>query len=149
MAELMRITVGDLLDEVALKLPENEALVDIPKEVRFSYKEFLAMVNKTAKGFLKLGLKPGDHLALWGPNRWEWIVTQFAVAKIGVVLVSVDINYQIQQLEYLLKQSDSKVLVMTQGLKGSEYVEMIQLLCPEVNQTLLIVLLSQNLDILF
>jgi len=135
MAELMRITVGDLLDEVALKLPENEALVDIPKEVRFSYKEFLAMVNKTAKGFLKLGLKPGDHLALWGPNRWEWIVTQFAVAKIGVVLVSVDINYQIQQLEYLLKQSDSKVLVMTQGLKGSEYVEMIQLLCPEINDS--------------
>jgi len=96
--ELLRITMGDLLDEVASKFPEKEALTDIPRGMRYSYKEFLAMVNQMAKGFLKLGLKPGEHLALWGPNRWEWIITQFAVAKIGVVLVSVDIKSQIPRL---------------------------------------------------
>src|SRR4030043_1250139 len=129
----LKITIGELLEEVASRFPENEALVDISKNVRLTYKEFLNRVNQLAKGFLKLGLKKGDHLALWSPNRWEWIVTQFAMAKIGVVLISVDINYQLRELEYLLRQSDSKSLVMAEGLKGSEYVEIIRQLCPETS----------------
>src|SRR4030042_144874 len=133
--DLVRKTVGDLLDEVALKFPDKEALVDLPQGKRFSYKELLATVNQTAKGFLKLGLKQGDHLALWSPNRWEWTVTQLALAKIGVVLVSIDINCKIDQLEYLLRQSDSRSLVMAEGIKGSEYIDMIRQLCPEVQET--------------
>jgi fatty-acyl-CoA synthase len=133
--DLVRKTVGDFFDEVALKFPEREALVDLPQKVRFSYKELLAMVNQTAKGFLKLGLKQGDHLALWSPNRWEWTITQLALAKIGVVLVSIDINCKIDQLEYLLRQSDSRSLVMAEGIKGSEYIDMIHQLCPEVQKT--------------
>lgn len=136
MIQLLRMTLGDLLDEMALKFPEKEALVDLPKGMRYSYKEFLAMVNRMAKGFLKLGLKAGEHLAIWSPNRWEWIITQFAMAKIGVVLVSVDINFQIRQLEYILRQSDSKALVMAEGLKGSEYIEMIHQLCPGVDDSI-------------
>jgi fatty-acyl-CoA synthase len=132
--DFVRKTVGDVLDEVATKFPEKEALVDLSQEKRFSYKEFLATVNQTAKGFLKLGLKQGDHLALWSPNRWEWTITQFALAKIGVVLVSIDINCKIDQLEYFLRQSDSKSLVMAEGMKGSEYMDMIRQLCPEVKQ---------------
>ena len=120
---------------MASRFPENEALVDIPKGKRFSYGEFLTMVNQLAKGFIKLGLQKGDHLAIWAPNRWEWIITQFAMAKIGVVFISVDIGYQLQQLEYLLQQSDSSSLVMAEGLKGSEYIEMIRQLCPEVNHS--------------
>jgi fatty-acyl-CoA synthase len=87
---LLKKTVGNLLDETALKFSENEALVDIPKGVRYSYREFLGAVNRLSKGLLRLGLKKGEHLALWGPNRWEWIITEFAAAKIGVVLISVD-----------------------------------------------------------
>ena len=128
----LKITIGELLEGVASRFTENEALVDVSKGVRLTYKEFLHRVNQLAKGFLKLGLKKGDHLALWAPNRWEWIVTQFAATKIGVVLISVDTNYQLQQLEYLLRQSDSKALVMTEGLKGSEYVEIIHQLLPEI-----------------
>src|SRR4030042_3622781 len=131
--DLLKTTIGDLLDEVASKFPEHEALVDISKGIRLIYKEFLNSVNSMAKGFLKLGLKKGEHIALWGPNRWEWIVTQFAMAKIGVVLISVDINYQLRELEYLLRQSDYKYLVMAEGLKGSEYVEIIRQLCPETS----------------
>jgi fatty-acyl-CoA synthase len=134
--ELLRITVGDLLDEVASKFPDNEALIDIPKGKRFSYKEFLKVVNQISKGFLTLGLKKGDHLALWGPNRWEWIITQFAMAKIGVVLISVDTNYQLRELEYLLRQSDSKSLVMTEGLKRSEYLSIIHQLLPEIDDAI-------------
>jgi fatty-acyl-CoA synthase len=132
--DLVRKTVGDLLDEVALKFPEKEALVDLSQGKRFSYKELLATVNQAAKGFLQLGLKQGDHLALWSPNRWEWTMTQFALAKIGVVLISIDINCKIEQLEYFLRQSDSRSLVMAEGMKGSEYIDMIRQLCPEVKE---------------
>jgi len=134
--DLVKKTVGDLLDEVASKFPEKEALVDLSRGVRFSYKELLAAVDQTAKGFLKLGLKQGDHLALWSPNRWEWTMTQLALAKIGVVLVSIDINSKIEQLEYFLRQSDSKSLVMAEGMKGSEYIDMIRQLCPEVKEAI-------------
>ena len=133
---LVRKTVGGLLDEVALKFPEKEALVDLSQGVRYSYKELLAMVNQTAKGFLKLGLKQGDHLALWSPNRWEWTMTQLALAKIGVVLISVDTSCKVEQLEYLLRQSDSRSLVMAEGMKGSEYIDMIHQLCPEVKEAI-------------
>ena len=133
---LLKKTVGNLLDETALKFFENEALVDISKGVRYSYREFLDAVNRMSKGLLRLGLKKGEHLALWGPNRWEWIITQFATAKIGVVLISVDTNYQLEQLEYLLKQSDSRSLVMTEGLKRSEYIEIVSKLFPEIQDSI-------------
>jgi len=135
MTELLRITVGDLLDRVAFQFPENEAVVDLPKGKRYSYKEFQKAVDQVAKGLLKLGLKKDDHLALWAPNLSEWIMTEFAIAKIGGVWVSIDTSAQLQQLEYVLKQSDSKYLIMAEGLKGSEYLEMIQQLCPEIKDS--------------
>ena len=92
---------------------------------------FEGLTNQLAKGFFKLGLERGERLALWSPNRPEWIITQFALAKIGVVLVSVDTNAQPQQLEYTLKQSDSRSLVMAEGIKGSEYIDMVRRLFPE------------------
>lgn len=124
--DLLKTTIGELLEKVVSRFPKNEALVDISKGVRLTYKEFLNFVNQLAKGFIKLGIKKGDHLALWSPNRWEWIVTEFAIAKVGAVLVSVDTNAQRQQLEYLLTQSDSKALIMAEGLKASEYLEIIR-----------------------
>ncbi len=119
---LLRVTMGDLLDDVASKFSQKDALVDLSKGVRLTYGEFLSCVNQLAKGFIKLGLKKRDHLALWAPNRWEWIVTEFAATKIGVVLISVDTLHQREQLEYLLRHSDAKALVMAEGLKGDEYV---------------------------
>src|SRR4030042_2592072 len=135
MTELLKITLGDLLDEVASKFPENEALIDVPKGKRYSYRELLRVVNQLAKGFLRLGIKKGEHLALWAPNRSEWIITEFAIAKIGGILISIDTNCQPQQLEYFLKQSDSRSLVMTEGLTGSEYIELIQKICPEIKDS--------------
>ncbi len=137
--DFVKTTLGDLLDGVASKFPQNEAIVDVSKGRRLTYREFLNDVNQLAKGFLKLGLKKGDHLALWSPNRWEWIVTEFATAKIGAVLVSVDTNAQRQQLEYLLTQSDSQALVMAKGLKGNESLEIVQQLpqLPELKHLIL------------
>jgi len=140
----LKITIGELLEGVASRFSENEALVDVLKGMRLTYKEFLNRVNQLAKGFLKLGLKKGDHLALWAPNRWEWIVTEFAIAKIGAVLVSVDTNAQRQQLEYLLTQSDSKALIMAEGLKGSEYLEMVRQL-PDLRELKHLVLMADQI----
>ena len=136
MTELLRITVGDLLDQVAFRFPENEVLIDISKGRRYSYGEFLTVVNQMAKGLLKIGVNQGEHIALWAPNLSEWIITEFAIAKVGAVLVSIDTNVQIQQLEYFLRQSDSKFLIMAEGLRRSEYLEMIHQLCPETSHTI-------------
>jgi fatty-acyl-CoA synthase len=134
--ELSRISVGNLLNEMATRYPENDALVDIPNRTRFSYGQFLEVTNQLAKGFLKLGLGKSEHLALWAPNSSKWIITQFALAKIGGILVSVDTNAQVQQLEYILKQSDSVSLVMAEGLRGSEYIDAIHQICPEVSDSI-------------
>ncbi len=137
--DLLRTTISDLLNDIASKFPENEALIDISKGLRLTYREFLTRVNQLAKGFLTLGIKKGDDLALWAPNQWEWIVTEFAIAKIGAVLVSVDTNAQHQQLEYVLRQSDSKALILAEGMKGSEYLEMVRQLhdLPELKHLIL------------
>jgi fatty-acyl-CoA synthase len=129
MADLLKITVGDLLDEKAALFPDNEVLIDIPQGKRFTYREFTGQVNQLAKGFIKFGLQKGEHLALWAPNVYQWIITQFAIAKIGVVLISVDMHYQMEQLNYLLRQSDSKCLVTVEGMKGSENLEIVKHLC--------------------
>ena len=133
--ESLRISLGHLLDEVATKHPGNEAMVDLFRRKRYSYEQFRSLTNRLAKGFLKLGLERGERLALWSPNRPEWIITQFALAKLGVVLVSVDTNAQPQQLEYTLKQSDSRSLVMAEGIKGSEYIDMVRRLFLEAGDS--------------
>ena len=129
MADLLKVTVGDLLDEKASLFPDNEVLIDIPQGKRFTYREFTGQVNQLAKGFITFGLQKGEHLALWAPNVYQWIITQFAIAKIGVVLISVDMNYRLEQLEYLLRQSDSRSLITAEGLKGAENVDMVEQLC--------------------
>ena len=133
--ESLRISLGNLLDEVATKHPGNEAMVDLLRRKRYSYEQFRSLANQLAKGLLKLGLEKGERLALWSPNRPEWVITQFALAKLGVVLVSVDPNAQPQQLEYTLKQSESRSLVMAEGIKGSEYIDMVRRLFPETSDS--------------
>ena len=94
MGTLLRTTIGDLFDEVASRFPDREALVDLPRGRRYSYQELLIIVNQLARGFLKLGIQKGEHLALWTPNLSESIITEFAAAKIGAVLMTLDTNAQ-------------------------------------------------------
>ena len=86
----------------------------------------MIIVNQLARGFLKLGIRKGEHLALWTPNLSESIITEFAAAKIGAVLMTLDTNAQPQQLGYLLRQSDSQTLIMSEGTNGTEHIEMIR-----------------------
>jgi len=135
MDELLNITLGDLLDEMAEKYPDHEAVVYTDRPFRKTYSELRDLCNQVAKGLMAIGIKRGDHVAIWATNYPEWILAQFATAKIGAVLVTVNTNYKIFELEYLLRQSDSSTLILTDGFKDSNYIEIINQLCPELKDS--------------
>ena len=127
---LVGITVGDLLEQVANTYPTQQAIKYIDRAYTRSWSEFDKEVDVIAKGFLAIGIKKGDHVAIWATNVPEWLLTLFACAKVGAILVTVNTNYKVFELEYLLRQSDAKVLVMTKGTKYGDYVEIVNELCP-------------------
>src|SRR5689334_9877751 len=94
MAQLLHATIGQLLDSVTTQYPDNEALVYHDRGLRYTYREFNAVCKQAAKGFMKLGLQRGEHMAVWATNYPEWVVTQFATGKMGAVLVTVNTNYR-------------------------------------------------------
>ncbi|WP_042223660.1 AMP-binding protein [Oceanobacillus manasiensis] len=129
---LISLTVGELLEKQVNEHPHQEAVVYPELNFRKSYKAFNEMVDETAKGFIALGIKKGDHVAIWADNKPEWLISQFATAKIGAVLVTVNTNYQAMELEYLLKQSDTKTLIMATSYKGTSYLDILEKVCPEL-----------------
>ena len=131
--ELIDKTIGQLLKDVANELPNNIGLEYNTREYSLTWKELDELTDKIAKGFMSLGVQKGDKVAIWATNIPEWFLTLYATAKIGAVLVTVNTNYKIFELEYLLSQSDTKVLVCMQGFKDSNYVEIIKELVPEIN----------------
>ncbi|WP_404467924.1 AMP-binding protein [Sutcliffiella horikoshii] len=132
MAELVHKTIGNLLDETVSRYPDKEAVVYVETGLRYSYKEFQQICNQVAKGLMNLGIKKGDHIAVWASNKPEWLITQYASAKIGAVLVTVNTSYQSKELEYLLRQSESTTLLLLDNFKGVSYLDMLQELCPEL-----------------
>ncbi|NPV73819.1 MAG: AMP-binding protein [Pelotomaculum sp.] len=128
-----KITIGELLDRIAAMYPDNDALVYPDRGLRYSYEQFRQVCDRFAKGLLKLGVEKGGHVAIWATNVPEWVIAQFGCPRIGAVLVTVNTNYKVFELEYLLKQSDSATLIMIEGTKTSSYIEMIYELCPELN----------------
>lgn len=132
MDELWSITVGDLLEKVAQTYPDRQAVKYIDRDYYRSWKDFNAEVDEVAKGFMALGVEKGDKVAIWATNVPEWLLTLFACCKIGAVLVTVNTAYKVFELEYLLRQSDTKVLVMTHGYKDANYIEIVNELCPDL-----------------
>lgn len=135
MEKLIEITVGSLLDDMARKYPDHDCALYTDRPFRKTYSEFNEICNKVAKSFLKMGIKKGDHVAIWATNVPEWLITLFASAKIGAVLVTVNTNYKVFELEYLLKQSDSNTLVLLDGFKDSNYIQIINELCPDLKNS--------------
>ena len=135
MEKLWSITVGNLLSEVAKKYPNDNAITYTDRDYKRTWKEFNEEVEKVAKNFLRIGVRKGDHVAIWATNTPEWLLTLFASAKIGAVLVTVNTNYKVFELEYLLRQSDTKVLVMNEGFKDADYIQIINELCPKLKDS--------------
>ncbi len=127
-------TIGDILDKTADKYPKKDALVYVDRGLRYSYAEFRDKCNQVAKGLIKLGIKKGDHVSVWAYNVPEWVLLQFATAKIGAVLVTVNTQYKSHELEYLLKQSDSTTIFLTEKFKDLDYVETLYKVVPELKK---------------
>jgi len=131
-SSLLGMTIGRCLDDVADSFPEVEALVSLQQGVRFTYRELNQVVDRAAKAFLALGIEKGDRVAIWSTNNYEWVVAQYATAKIGAVLVNINPAYRTHELEYALRESRSKVLILIESFRSSNYVEMLYEVCPEV-----------------
>src|SRR5437773_94592 len=111
--ELIETTIGDLLDSHADEIPQQEAVVYScysefggALDIRWSYSEFRERVNAVARGLMALGLQKGEHIAVWAANLPEWVLLEFAAAKAGLILVTVNPVYRATELEYVLKQGD-------------------------------------------
>ena len=132
MSQAIDVTMGKLLDQIAERFPDNDALVYHERGLRYSYREFNDVCRKVAKGLLKLGIRKGDNLSIWAYNVPEWVILQFASAKIGAILVTVNTSYKSAELEYILNQSDSSALFMVRSFKDTDYVATLNEVVPEL-----------------
>ncbi|MCY8465644.1 AMP-binding protein [Bacillus atrophaeus] len=135
MAELIDLTIGRLLEQTAKRHPDREAVVYPDRNLRYTYAQFNRLCRRTAKGLMKLGIKKGDHVAVWASNVPEWLTAQFAAAQIGAVLVTVNTNFQSAELDYLLKHSDASALILMDSYKGTSYTEILNGLIPELKES--------------
>ncbi|TYS11609.1 AMP-binding protein [Bacillus subtilis] len=132
MAELIHSTIGRLLEQTAETYPDQEAVVYPDRHIRYTYAQFDSLCRQTAKALMRMGIGKGDHVAIWASNIPEWLAVQFATAKIGAVLVTVNTNYQAHELDYLLKQSDAAALIVMESYRGTSYTDILNSLIPEL-----------------
>jgi len=130
---LLGVTIGDLFDLTVEKYPDHPALISRHQNIRLTYRELQDQVNQCAKGLMALGLRKGQRIGIWSPNRTEWCITQFATSKIGAILVNINPAYRLHELEYVLKQSGCSALVIAPQFKTSNYVELMYSLAPELS----------------
>lgn len=133
--EFIENTLGGVLDDLSKNNPNGWAVRYTDRNYFRTWKELNDEADLIARGMMSLGVKKGDHVAIWATNTPEWILTLFAAAKIGAVLVTVNTNFKIFELEYLLRQSDTKLLVMIGGFKNNDYVATVNDLLPELKTT--------------
>jgi fatty-acyl-CoA synthase len=129
---LIGATIGNYFDEAAERWAANDALVVRHQDVRWSYRQLRDQVDKTATGLLALGLKRGDRIGIWSPNNSEWLVTQLATAKAGLILVNINPSYRLAELDYALNKVACKALITHPAFKTSDYIGMLNELAPEL-----------------
>ena len=129
---LLAMTIGQAFDQTVARHPQGEALVVRHQQQRYTWAQLAEEVDLHARALLALGLQAGDRLGVWAPNGAEWFISQFASAKIGVILVNINPAYRLSELEYVLKQSACQWLVCAGAFKTSNYHAMLQELIPEL-----------------
>ena len=127
-------TMGDVLDRQAERFADRDALVNVETGQRYSYSEFRDEVDRVARGLMALGIQRGQHVGIWATNYSEWVLTQFATAKIGAVMVNVNPAYRTHELAYLLQQSEANALILIGRFRNSSYVEMLNEVVPEIRE---------------
>ncbi len=145
---IVNLTFPDVLDKMVEEFPDQYAFRYTELDYTRTYKEFRDDVDKFARALIAMGVKRGDNVAIWATNVPAWYITFWATTKIGAVLVTVNTAYKVHEAEYLLRQSDTHTLVMIDGYKDSDYIEIINTLCPELKTSKPGELKSEKLPVL-
>ena len=124
--------LGDLLDKCVREHPDNDAIVYVDRDLRYSWREWGAEVDRVAKGLMAMGIQKGEKVAVWATNVPDWITLMFATAKVGAILLTINTNYQAAELDYVLKQSDMENLFLINGVRDTDYVDTVYRLIPEL-----------------
>ncbi|MBV2224132.1 MAG: AMP-binding protein [Cloacibacterium sp.] len=122
---LLGETIGENLKKTVEKFPKNDALICSHQNYRATYEEFYVQTSQVAKAILHLGAKPGDRVGIWSPNRYEWVLLQYATARIGVILVNINPAYRTSELIFVLNQSQIKYIFASLSFKTSNYKKMV------------------------
>ena len=123
---LLGETIGENLKKTVEKFPKNDALICSHQNYRATYEEFYEQTSQVAKAILHLGAKPGDRVGIWSPNRYEWVLLQYATARIGVILVNINPAYRTSELIFVLNQSQIKYIFASLSFKTSNYKKMVE-----------------------
>jgi len=129
---LLGETIGANLARTIARVPDAEALVCVRQGVRYTYAQFGDAVDRLAAGMLAAGLRRGDRVGVWGPNRAEWALVQYATAKVGLILVNINPAYRTSELEYALGQSGCRLLFAAREVRGSDFVAMVEQVRPRL-----------------
>ncbi len=128
-------TIGVYFDTAARRWRDRPALIVRQQNIRWTYGELQERVDALAAGLLALGLSPGDRIGIWSPNNAEWVITQFATAKAGLVMVNINPAYRVYELEYALNKVGCKALITAERFKTSDYLGMLRELMPEIERS--------------
>src|SRR3989440_445035 len=129
---LLADTIGGALNRAAERWGDCDALVACHQQLHYSYRELRDEADRAARALMALGVQRGDRVGIWSGNRAEWMITQYAAAKAGAVLVNINPAYRLRELEYALTHSGVSVLIAARGFRSTDYVEMLLALIPEL-----------------
>ena len=124
-------TIGQNLRQIATQFPEREALVSPYQNYRATYREFLQQVEEVAKALMAHGIQRGDRVGIWSPNRYEWVLVQYATALMGAIMVNINPGYKLAGLQYALEQSRINLLIASSHFRKTNYMEMLNELRPQ------------------
>ena len=124
-------TIGQNLRQIAAKFPERTALISEYQQYRANYSEFLAQVEQVAKALMAHGIRRGDRVGIWSPNRYEWVLVQYATALMGAIMVNINPGYKLSGLRYALEQSRIDLLIASSHFRKTDYIKMLDELRPD------------------
>ena len=131
-SQIIYQTIGNYFDHICKQFPDSDALVVRHQDIRWTYREFQREIDRLATGMLALGIQPGERVGIWGANSYEWVMVQYATAKIGAIMVCINPAYRLYELEYALNKVECRAIVSAESFKTSEYLKMLQTLAPEL-----------------
>jgi fatty-acyl-CoA synthase len=129
---LLGETIGACLDRITATFGDNDALISCHQNIRYTYRELLREVESVACGLISLGVERGDRVGVWSPNCAEWLIAQYAIAKIGAIMVNVNPAYRLRELEHALSHSGVSVLIAARRFRSTDYVAMLDELTPKL-----------------